>query len=391
MHVDRNGELMASAELTLPEQPVLRLESGLLFINSAEAPAISVFRYDQRAFGKQLDEVLLFPAPAVEAGQTQVRDFLFNAGAWWVSMENPDTGSRGVYRFDSNWDYLGQVTLQPGTTPDQLVTWGRKVLVLDHGKVAVQRFNAEGLMEAPLESDLLQSLVDGQRRWRFITDTLWQASFIALGILTLGTLLLAWLQGTRALVYKARQTRGAQPIDDLAEEIAWIDPLPDRARYFRRMNIAWAIIILASLLVAVGAGISAVELGALLLVLAAFSWALLLLQRSATGHIGVVQGQVLLVDHEDMYHLGRDARLQYRGPFLLIDDVVVFRGNAIVPAFQPGQLEQQVIPLVMAGVRVDRKTVLVKLLQGKHPLMQSIGIALAGLLLAAILLAVHWL
>ena len=115
------------------------------------------------------------------------------------------------------------------------------------------------------------------------------------------------------------------------------------------------------------------------------------MQRSATGHIGVVQGQLLLVDHDDMYHLGRDARLQYRGPFLLIDDVVVFQGNALVPAFKPEQLKQQVTPVALGGIRVDRKTVLIKLLQGKHPLTQSAGIALAGSLLAAIMLAMHWL
>ncbi len=72
-----------------------------------------------------------------------------------------------------------------------------------------------------------------------------------------------------------------------------------------------------------------------------------------------------------MYHLASGARLQYRGPFLLIDDVVVFSGSALLPALDPTQLQQQVFAHIKTGVRVDYKTVIVKLLQSRHPLAQA--------------------
>ena len=67
----------------MPDKPVMRLDSGLLFINSSEGPAISVYRYEQSAFGKQLDEILLLPPPALEREQTRVRDFTRAGDTWW--------------------------------------------------------------------------------------------------------------------------------------------------------------------------------------------------------------------------------------------------------------------------------------------------------------------
>ena len=390
MQTDPEGNIIATASLNLPPQPVIRLRSGLMFMNSASGPAVSVFRYDTNAFGEQLDEILLLPPPAVEAGQQQVRDFLWNAGSWWVTMANPETGSSGVYRFDPDWGYQGQVHLAADTQPEQLLAWGSKTLVRDSRRIPLQRFNASGTAEVPLESDLLHTLVDGRGRTRMLTDMGWRGAGLTLGLLFLGALALSWLQGTRALVYKARDARGAAPIDDIADQISWIDPLPDREKWFRRANLGFGMISLALVLAAIGAGVSAIEMAALLLALAGIAGGLVLLQRSPIGHIGVVQGQLLLVDHRAMYHLDGDARLQYRGAFLLIDDVAVFSGNALLPAFSPEQVRKQVMPLARGGVRVDRKTVLVKLLQGRHPLAQSIGISVAGLLLGILALALQW-
>jgi hypothetical protein len=267
-------------------------------------------------------------------------------------MANPETGSSGVYRFDPDWGYQGQVHLAADTQPEQLLAWGSKTLVRDSRRIPLQRFNASGTAEVPLESDLLHTLVDGRGRTRMLTDMGWRGAGLTLGLLFLGALALSWLQGTRALVYKARDA--------------------------------------ALVLAAIGAGVSAIEMAALLLALAGIAGGLVLLQRSPIGHIGVVQGQLLLVDHRAMYHLDGDARLQYRGAFLLIDDVAVFSGNALLPAFSPEQVRKQVMPLARGGVRVDRKTVLVKLLQGRHPLAQSIGISVAGLLLGILALALQW-
>ena len=116
---------------------------------------------------------------------------------------------------------------------------------------------------------------------------------------------------------------------------------------------------------------------------------LALLGRSHIGHIGILAEQLLLVDHSGMYHLGEGPRIQYRGPFLLIDDVVVFSGSKNLPTFSSKQVRSGVTPLARAGIKVDRTTVLIKLLQGQHPLAQGVLACLATLTIALALLALQ--
>ena len=71
----------------------------------------------------------------------------------------------------------------------------------------------------------------------------------------------------------------------------------------------------------------------------------------------------------------------------MVDDVVVFTGSWLLPAFSPEQVASEVEPLASAGIRVDRKTVFIKLLQGRHPLALGAIATVTGVLLAGALLA----
>ncbi len=382
LHLHTDGSELNSAEIALPPGPRLDLQSGLLFISSAAGPAISVFRYDQNAFGKQLDEILLLPPGAAEKGESRVQDFLWSSNSWWVILQNPESGSASVYRFDARWDFLGEPELAAGTRPQRLTSWGSKTLVLDSGKIELQRFKEDGVSEAPLASKLLQQLSTQQQRRQWLSGLGWRIVLFTLGALTLIAAVLAWLQSTRALVYRSNKASGAAPIDDLADEIKWIDTVAQRGAHFRRLISLYAVLCLAALTTAIGTGLPVSYLLALLLGLLGPGIGLLLLQRSHCGHLGIVREQLVLVDHSDMYHLGGDARLQYRGPFLLIDDVVLFTGTRLFPAFSPAQVHGEVQGLAQGGIRVDRKTVLVKLLQSQHPLVRALEVTLAGLSLA---------
>jgi hypothetical protein len=132
-------------------------------------------------------------------------------------------------------------------------------------------------------------------------------------------------------------------------------------------------------------------LTALLLALAGPAIALDLLRRHPVGHIGVDGEQLLLADHRNVYHLGGGSRIHHRGAFLLIDDVVVFTGSGLLPAFDPGQVRERVAPLAAAGVRVDRATVAVKLLQGRHPIATGTLAMLACTAAAITLLTLRFL
>jgi hypothetical protein len=190
-------------------------------------------------------------------------------------------------------------------------------------------------------------------------------------------------------VYKSWRERGAEPIDRLADTIDWVEPAPDRSASLGRTGITYAVLATGLVLGAIGLGVSSLQLSALLLALAGPAAALILLQRSDPGHIGILDSELLLVDHAAMYHLGSGGRIHYRGPFLMIDDVTVFTGTHLLPAFSPAVIAQRVAPLAVGGVRVDRKIVTVKLLQSRHPLALGAVTILAACAAALALLSLQ--
>jgi hypothetical protein len=69
--------------------------------------------------------------------------------------------------------------------------------------------------------------------------------------------------------------------------------------------------------------------------------------------------------------------------------VVVFSGSRLLPAFSSSQIQEQVRPLATSGVKVDRRTTLVKLLQSRHPLALGTLAILATSISAAVLLCLQ--
>mgnify|MGYP001823525274 CR=1 FL=1 len=155
----------------------------------------------------------------------------------------------------------------------------------------------------------------------------------------------------------------------------------DRAAAIKRLWLSYAALAAAVVMLCVGLGVDLSLLAAALITLAGPAIALALMARSQPAHIGTLGEELILIDQRQMYHVGSGPRIQYRGPFLLIDDVVVFAGTGALPAFDREQFAASVTPVTKAGARVDRKTVLVKLLDARHPLAHgaiSIGAALLG-------------
>lgn len=378
------GELLASAELPLPDKPVMQLDSGLLLVNSSEGPAISVYRYDDRAFGQQLDEILLLPPPALEREQTRVRDFTRAGDSWWVSLENPATGAAGLYLFDSDWNYRGEAETGDTWSRGRLTAWGRKVLLWREDSAIIRRFAAGGQAEADLHSELLDTLIAQQQRRASLLDLAWAAGFALLAAAAVVATALACHQYLRSLVYHSRPARGAEPIDEHTENIRWIDPAENRPDSIRRLWLSWGALALASVLLCIGLGASLAQLTAVLIALCGLAVALLLVQRSPPVHVGALDDKLILVDHRQVYHVASGSRIQYRGHFLVIDDVVVHTGSRILPEIAPEQFDGVVVPLLGAGARVDRKTIGVKLVEAHHPVARA-AIALSVALLASLL------
>jgi len=388
LKITRTGQIVARAAVAMPAQPVLRLHGGLLLMNSADGPAISVLRYEDKVFGQQLDEILLLPPSAQQTAQSRVGDFLWSSGTWWASLHNPVSGSVGLYHFDEKWNYLDEVELPAATGPLQLVSWGEKTLVNDPRRPAALRFNAQRAVEAPFVSTLLADLVAGQQRGATLTTSAWRTGMLLCALGAAVGFGFGYLQHLRRLVYKPQRERGAEPVDDYVDALQWIDPVQNRLALLRRRSLSYGLLVLGMLLLAIAQSVTVWQLAALLLALSGPAIALLL-SRYPVGHIGVMQDKLLLVDHRGVYHLAVGSGVQYHGPFLLIDDVVVFSGSHLLPAFAPPQLQKLVRPLALGGVKVDRNTIVVKLLQCLHPFALGACAILAAAVAAAILLCLH--
>ncbi len=383
------GELLARAPLDLPEHPVLKLDSGLLLTNSPAAPGIRVLRYEDEAFGQQLDEIVLLPPDADATGFTGVRDFIWNGEHWWVLLQQAGDGASGLYRFDDQWQFIDRLALAPGSRPTQLASWGNRVIITDPARLPIQRFSSAGVPEAALVSATLVELAEGQAHRASLVLLGWRSALALCLLATIAGLCVGSLHRMRSQVYRSCRGRGAEPIDKFDDTIDWVELAPERSTGLRKTAITCTVLALALILGAIGVGASSLQLAALLLAMTGPAAALLLLQRSDPGHIGTRDRELLLVDHRGMYHLGAGSRIHWRGPFLMIDDVVVFTGAPLLPAFAHAGIARQVIPAARDGVKVDRKIVTVKLLQGRHPLALGAAAILASTAAAVALLSLQ--
>jgi hypothetical protein len=385
--VSATGDLLGTVEVKVGPTPTLRLDSGLIYLSSADAPAISVLRPDNQAFGEQLDEILLLPAPAVAQQHSRVGDFIWSAGNWWVILYNPESLDAGVYRFDNKWNFTGQLTLTDNSQPQALLGWSDKVLVLDKGQQNIQRFSKTGAAEQPLGSESLTNYITGRSGDNELTSTLWRASLGLLAIVFIGALAFAYLHRLRALVYSSAHETGAAPLNDREVLIKWIEPASATAIDPRVVAMAYLGFSLTILLLSIALMVSPIILLAILVLLSGPPIAYLFLLTSPQGHLGTLLEQLLLVDHQCVYHMGEGAKIRYRNQFLMIDDVVVYTGATLWPVFNASQMRKHVEPLVTAGVKVDMTTLAIKLLEAWHPIAKA-ALIIAGCTLGAGLIAV---
>ncbi|MBT6126099.1 MAG: hypothetical protein HOH70_12955 [Halieaceae bacterium] len=389
LKLSANGALKSAVDRPLHDKPVLRLDSGLLFINSKQGPAISVLRYEDTAFGQQLDEILLLPPPALEREHTRVWDFASNGNHWWVTLFNPDNGDSALYLFDRDWSYVRQLSRDEMNLAGQLVNWGRKILLFSQQQSGVLRYGEAGAEEAIFHSPLLEDIINERASKRQLTALARYSFIVLLLTIAIGGFAYAYFYSVRALVYKSRPARGADPLDDIADQIHWVKAASTRSGQLRHASIACVILALAVLVTLMGLGVSAVQLLAAMIALIGPFAGLQLILRSEPEHLGLSNEQLVLVDHRQLYHLASGPRIHYRGPFVIIDDVVIFTGTVLLPTLDRSQLDSLARPLIRAGIRVDRKTVLIKLIESHHPVARATQVAALSLLAGMILVVLE--
>ncbi|GAB3269907.1 hypothetical protein [Parahaliea aestuarii] len=380
--LDAAGKVVAESDHTFRPHPTLLPRDGLLYTDSTEGPALSILRYENDALGRQLDEIFLMAPQALEAGYEQVHTFAANSSRWWVVLQHPDSKERGLYQFERRFGFERELPLPQGFVAEQVIVWGEKLLVLDPRRAGLLRFSAEGQAEAPLKSDLLQALITERSSALQRHVALTSALHALLWLAFIACAAMALLHRMRQQAFQPDSLRGADPVDHAASQASWVAKPPQREAQLRRLARLYLPASCLLLVLAVLLQVAPSTLAALILFLGGPSLALWLYLRSSTGHIAVLGDRLLLVDHRNVYHTARDARIFYRGWFLAIDDVLVYTGPRVLPSFVPAALQHNIVPLVEHGLRMGRWDLLARLVEGRHPLALAAGTVLASTLCA---------
>ncbi len=388
LRVDSSGNLVARAERKLPQAATLRLDTGLLLINSPTAPAISVLRIEPEAFGKQIDELLLLPPAGIEAGRTRVVDFLWQGELWWVSMQNPESGSSGTYLFDPQWNYLREIDRLASSPGARMTQWNQKVLLGSPRSEVIQRYNAEGLIEADFKSPLLVERLGEEAQSRYLHAIAWELALLVCGSAIILGLIYSGIHQLRLRVYSGRQARGAEPLDTLLDQVTWLPTAPHRQQQLRRSSTAYLTLAVGIVVIAIALGVSMLQLLALLLALGGPLIVLQTLLRSPADHVGLLGDRLVLVDHRERYHCDQPDRTAFRGPFLFIDDIVVFTGTALLPAIDPASKYPLLASQLRNAVPASWSEILTRLRESNHPLARGSMAALAALALALFIIAI---
>ena len=173
----------------------------------------------------------------------------------------------GLYRFDEDWNYIQHVLLPIANGTLQLTSWGEKTLVNNSHSIAIQRLSAQGAIEAPLVSTQLKTLISRQQRRASLATAGWLAVLLICGLGAVVSVCTGYLQGLRRFVYKSRRERGAEPLDDYADSLYWIEPMQNRPALLRRRRFSYSLLALAAILVSAGQSVTAWPFVALLIAL----------------------------------------------------------------------------------------------------------------------------
>lgn len=345
LRVDGAGNVVAERSTALSTRPRLRIHDGLLFANSAAGPALSVYRYEVAAFAEQLDELLLLPAAAIAAELGNVQDFARVGTFWWAVLDNTDTGQRGVFRFDAQWNALPTV-VPPAPTPAlALVPWEERLLLLPAGAYALQRYAADGTAGAALEVEALNvRATQRSRSLQLRTTLLGSARTLLLLVSVMAAFYGVW-QYARHRVFALDRGRHAPMLGPRMQHVEWLQPAHTTERRGSSGRHA----------------------------------------AQGRGHIGLLGPLLVLVDHRGVYHAGNGIQVQRHPRFLRIEGVQVPTGSARKPFFKTSRWPD-VERLLSGCSRGDTVGVVVTMLEARQPLALA-GAAVLVLLVTALVLA----
>lgn len=370
LRLTTTGESLANAALPLTAPTGLWRHDGLLYLVQGGVPEILVLKPDAAEFGAVLERIEL---DGVSAPITLAR----TATHWWLLDQQG--GNQMLLRLDDTWRVDRALALPVGSQVKSLQPWNNKLLLADSSRGQIYRVAEDGELESPFSEEAISELLEAGETARAEQRSLQVLVLVLLFLLITALLAFASFKSLQHKLYRA-DLYPDQSFDITDERIQWLDPAPDPSPHLRKVSLGLLLAAPLSMFIALLTPASPAIMIAISLVmlgLAGFSYAL---QQSVGCHLGLVDEQLVLVDHRRTYRIGQGPNVQYVSNFIMIDDVVVYLGNRLLPLFDEGPLRERFEPVVTRGIRVDNTTLRVKLIDQRHPLFYG---SLALLLSAA--------
>ena len=383
--LDSNGKLLVAATMELNAPLHLQFEGGILYLTQAQSDAVTVLKPDERDFGRRLEDIPL-PAQAADNGKHVFPGaLLYHQQRWWTTMQSVDGGSVGLYLFSPDWRIERSVALPGAARPISLNRWRSSILVVDSATSRIYRYDSTATREADFSPEYLDTVLAGQRAEVSLSRSLRTAILVLLCSLAAGLFTLTYLQIMHDRVYTAPASGSELDLDISSEKIQWLalDANTDWRRLGLFLSGAAGAALAGCWLLGFGAWVTL----AISLLLAGAGGLYLALQQGCRGHLGALDNRLIVVDHSNTYRVGIGPEIQYFQNFVMINDVVVYLGNRLLARFCSAGLQERFQPLLRTGIKVDRATLGIRLIQQRHPLaLGGAGVlaAVAGVVLLAL-------
>ena len=302
-------------------------------------------------------------------------------------MQSRDGSNAGVYLFSPRWKYQNALELPTGAHPATLTRWSTKMLISDFRREKIYRFDAAGRSEKSFSSSAISKTLGERQSQLSRSQSLQVVVLLILFVASFCLLALGVLQTLRGKLYIPPSDSSERGFDINDESILWLDPEPGIEEKLRKLGYGIAGGATFLLLLAFIAQLSIWWMIAISIMLAGVGGCYSALQKSSNGHVGLQGDKLILVDHTNTYRVGTGPSIQYFDNYLIIDDVIVCLGNKLFRAFADKPLQENFKPVVSRGIKVDRATVQVKMIQNRHPMIAGLfGMVLATICAALLII-----
>ncbi|WP_461517477.1 NHL repeat-containing protein [Porticoccus sp.] len=357
LKLDGNGQLLAFREgFKFPNQ--ISLVENQLWVTDTNNHRLVAVSMETDSFGEEISEITVRP----DNQHIWPSAFAKVNGEWWVLAMGDNMSDGIIVRYTSEGTEVGQLNLPRNADPLSMGLFGDEVLVTDHRNFAVYRYNLHGGRLVDFSSPRLSQTLAGKKaasvRWQYYGYSCW------------GVFALAVLIGFALAFRQQRQ------VDEERDSVGFVsedtpEAVPDKGIWIEATRRAkWAPMVLVVIFLLILGTLIPVILSVkkfpweIVLISSSMAISMLLLclplRRLSKTRIGVFEGRIELVDHEERRHWSPYAEiLWHKAGVFKVGEYVLPTGNRRQQGVFPRkELDRWVIPRLLPENKVGAWTMM---------------------------------